>query len=365
MLALIVPVLVIASGTWRNRQTWPWLGAGLGLAALLNSWWLVAAATGQGVVERIGGFGGDQLRAFATNDTVLGSVPLSAMLLEGFWADGQLRYLLPSAAGWWWGIAAGLLGTIILFGIYHVIRSRDRLGIALLSLGLIAFGLSLGAGWPVTAPLAEWMSAHIPFYAGYREPHKWLMLLALAYAYAFSQGLVAMWQVRRLRPILPVLLLLPVLISGVMLFGGQGQLRAAQYPAGWAAAEHILQRRPEEASVLVLPWHMYLPVEFGGRTVANPARYYFDGKLLTGNDPELKGVPPESGDPLVDRAADFALRRDKNAWRYLRSHGVSHVLIMKEADWRRYDWVASQPGVKRVLQTDTTVVYEVEASRGR
>lgn len=367
MALIIATGVVLAACVTRAWRRLRWLGVAIGCAVAVNAWWIVGILLGNEVSERIAGFGPDQLQAFATQASVLQNVPLSAVLLQGFWADGQGRYLLPSSGGWLWGVTATLLLTAVCIGIYRIWYLRDRLGLTLMAIGISSLILALGTGWSVTAPLAEWMSAHLPFYAGFREPQKWLVGLALLYAYGFAAGLThcATWLRPVWRDYVAVLMVVPAVFGGVLLFGGRGQLVSSHYPAGWLETRQVLRQRPESSAVLVLPWNMYLPVSFTNRTVANPARQYFAGPLLISNDPELRGVAPEQGDALHQQAAAFATRRDGRAWQYLRDHDVTRVLVLKEHDWQRYGWIVRQPGVSRLHETDATIVYGVEPSRGR
>ncbi len=381
-LPFIIIVLLAVSGRDHIRAKLGWLTA-MGLALILvNLFWLVPLLTGgSSITSDIASFDSSQMKAFATHGTVLGNVPLSALLLSGFWADTELRYILPQATGWLWGVLAVIVLGLVLVGIYRVVRLRDRLGLALLILGAIAWYLSMGIAWEGSRAVTQWLADTVPMYAGYREPQKWLMLLALAYAYLLVHGAVLLYE--RLQVLgkrktitrahaqqmgaglIAVVLLVPFAWTPLELFGANRQLRSVQYPVGWQQAKDALAMRgvDDDTKIVVLPWHMYMTMQFVGRTAANPAPNYFEGDIITSNNPELRGLPFETGGPVEDYMNYEFLpsRGQSEVTRHkLRQLGVEYILLLKEADYGRYEWLGSLKGLDRVVDNEDVRVYKVE-----
>jgi hypothetical protein len=365
---LLHTMLFASKGRQQLRKRSVMVAAASAAWLVVNSIWLVPLLLGHShTASQISSFGPSQLQAFKTRGTVAGSVPLSALLLEGFWADGQGRYYLPSHLGWWWYIAVALLGAIIVYGAAVVLWQRDRLGIVLLVAGLIAWWLGMGVGSSWSAGTTNFLVHYIPFYKGYREPQKWLMVLALLYSYLAAVGIAhivpLMKRVPWRQPAIYCAMLLPILITPLLLWGASRQLVSAEYPSDWATAERTLDADHSNYQVLVLPWHEYLPISFAKRVVANPANHYFTQQLIISDNPELAGVPPAESTPLY-RQIDNTLLPEANfrtdAAAQLAPYHVKYVLLLKEADWQNYGWIHKQTGFTLIQNSQTIQLYKLQ-----
>ncbi|RYF50104.1 MAG: hypothetical protein EOO27_32335 [Comamonadaceae bacterium] len=335
----------------------------------INLIWLIPffTRTSEGA-SRIAEFGTSQFTAFATSGSILGSVPLSTLLLQGFWADEQGRYILPSSTGLWFAFFSAILGAIIVYGAVRVIRSRDRLGIGLIIMGLIGWFLAMGVGFAGSAGLTYWLFEHVPLYRGYRDTQKWLMLLVVAYSYLAAIGLAGLmerlkkYEIRR-QLVLGFVLLLPLLITPMLLNGAAGQLRSAPYPEDYKQAAATLNKEGDDYKVVVFPWHMYLPLSYAGRVVANPAGHYFSQEMIISDNPELKGVPPEQKTDIHKLISNKLLpqrfERTDIAVR-LKEYDVRYIMVLKEADWKKYSWLNAQEDLTLIQDTNTIQLYRIE-----
>ncbi|MBL8159354.1 hypothetical protein JNJ66_02770 [Candidatus Saccharibacteria bacterium] len=380
-LPLIMLVLLVASGRAQLGRKLAWLsGVAVGLL-LINAFWLVPSLNGQGrLAQSVASFDSSQMKAFASVGTVLDSVPLSAALLSGFWADAHNRYVMPQATGVLWGVTALLVVGLVLLGARRIWQRRDRLGVALLALGVIAWWLAMGVAWEGSRPLAYWLADNVPFYAGYREPQKWLMVLAVTYAYCAALGgdAVLRYLKGRCRPAakfsrvksyaIGAMLLLPFVWTPMQLAGAARQLGSVQYPAGWQQAKDALAAHgaARDSTVVVLPWHMYMPMSFTQRTTGNPASAFFPHDMITSNNPELRGVPFDAGGPVESYInAEFLPAQGgvvygaKPPAQRLNELGVEYIMLLKEGDWRRYEWLQTVPGLLQVTNNDDIIIYSV------
>lgn len=363
--------LTIYAGHDKWKQKLKWIAAIAAVWCVLNSIWLAPLIAGQSnVSDDIKSFSRSEMEAFATNGTILDSPPLSAALLTGFWADDTNRYILPSHLPVWW-IGALIIMTLVIIGIIQVIRRRDKLGYTFIGLGFVSWLLGVGIAWAVSAPLTELLIHIIPYYNGYREPHKWLMLLALVYSYLAAIG--AQWAYARITQyksiwltygFVTMLFISPFLFAPTLAWGAAGQLKSVQYPQQWQQAKtHLNSHTDDNANVLVFPWHMYLPISFVGRVVGNPTGYYFDQRMITGNNFGLKGVPNQNETPLTTYINNTLVPRgfqQTNVATQLDKYGIDYVLLLKEADWRQYDWIAQQAGMNPVVTNDKLILYEIK-----
>ena len=355
---------------WRAKLKWLLVIAGLWLAA--NATWIVPFVLGQSPnAQAVAGFSDSQMQAFATRGTVAGSVPLSAALLTGFWADNQNRYILPSSLPIWW-IGVAILFSVIILGIILTIKRKDRLGITFLSLGIIAWLLGMGIAWPPSALITDAIIKLVPVYNGYREPQKWLMLLALVYVYFLAIGAARLFAyvAATFKSSIPryalatLLLIAPFLYTPTLAWGAAGQLKSVDYPKGWYDAKTYLNAHADdEAQVLVVPWHVYLPLSWVGRVVANPAPYFFDQTMVTSDQVELAGVPPQNSTDTQAYVSNYIIPNLTvltNAGSKLKAHGISYVLLEKESDYARYQpFLSRQTDLQRVYENANISIYKV------
>src|SRR5260370_18627591 len=78
-----------------------------------------------------------------------------------------------------------------------------------------------------------------------------------------------------------------------------GELRPAQYPAGWYQADRLLLADPHPGRAVFLPWHLYLALSFVDNTnkvVASPAPSFFSIPVVISPNPEIPGIAAP-GDP--------------------------------------------------------------------
>ena len=361
----LIGVVMAAVGFRHSRRLWTWLGISAGLVVALGAIVLGPLILGgSSSAQAIKTFNSSQYTAFATTSDVA-SVPVSALLLEGFWNDHSHTFTLPSSLGTWWLGVAIILGTVMVVGGIRVYQRNDRLGYVLLICAVTAWWLAMGVGWGPSAPVTNWLVAHVPFYRGYREPGKWLAVVALAYAYVLARGVsqLQLWLSRRdwlAQAAVAVALVLPVALTPTMLWAAGGQLRSANYPPDWYAVNKVFNAAPGSFQVLILPWHQYLPVSFVGRPVANPAGVFFDRPVIVSDNPELTGVTADREDGAQAPVENWLTGRDTIV-NTLPPLGIRYIVLMKEADWQSYTAVLTDPNLTVISDTATLRVYRLNA----
>ena len=363
-LALVATAAVTigwGAGRWR-RLVEPARRRAFVAAALIwiiaNGFWLgpfLAGATEQ--AHYVAAFDLAQARAFQTAGAPGLPAPAAVAVLQGFWADPLGQYVLPSSTGWLFGLAELTLIGLMTAGLVSAWRRRDRLMLGLAAAGLLAWVLAVGIAWPPAAGLSAWLIDHLPYYRGYREPHKWAALLALAQATCLAGGLDVVrrrWPWPDTQPLELAARLVPLATVPMLLWGAGGQLRSVDYPASWYQLDRRLSAAQLGGPVLLLPWHQYLTLDFAGRLAANPAGQFFSFPTVTSANPEMPGVPDSSAvgsrsalvqdDVLANRLIDQA------AGQRLARLGIRYVVLLKQADWTDYAWLGDQPGLN--LETD-------------
>lgn len=334
-----------------------------GLFIAASAYWIAPAMLGQGrIADSVQTFSSSQRHAFATADTN-GETSLGAVLsLQGFWQDTRGLYILPIDFTPQWGFVRLAILAVIGVGIWRAWHVRRREAVAFLGVGIVAIVLALDI-------VGDFFAATIPFFAGYREPQKFVALLALCYAYFAAWGLFALlwraaqWRQWSVYPVCAGFVALVFAFTSPLLFGAQGQLRAAAYPSDWQVVNDRLNSDGRDFAVLYLPWHLYMSYDFAGRIIASPAPDYFDKPMIVSDDPELAGVSPQFHNATKQDVGQVILpaaAKGQDIAPLLRKHGIEYVLVTKELDYKNYDSLLTQPNLQNVMQTEHFYVYQVK-----
>jgi hypothetical protein len=326
------------------------------VVVIASSYWLLPLLFSRGsTAQTIRSFSSSDTAAFATaGDSSVGKFA-NIIRLQGFWAEARGLYLLPQDQLPAWGLVALLVWVLVYLGARSLWRSKHRF--ILLVFGISALvGVILGMGL-VAVP-------------GYREPHKFVGLVALFYALCLGQGvgLLAHRYQKRSEwvgtaiPAACVVLL--VAFTPTMFWGFGGQLQPRSYPPDWFAINNRLSEDHDKFQTLFLPWHLYMHFTFAGRIIANPAQDFFDKPMLVSNDPEFGGAARTSQDPLKDQLSHEILpaatdRADLGA--QLARLRIKYVVFAKESDAPDYDYLNHQNDLSLVQETEHLKLYRNEA----
>ena len=341
-----------------------------------SAYWVIPVLIGRGPEGTlIGGIGGGDLTAYAAiPDQHLGLLP-NLLGLYGFWAEGTGRFAsMKDFVPLWPAVLLLLLVVGAIGAIAGFRQTRDRITpwvAGLLVAAAIALILEAGTSQPMTSVLVKWLDG-VPIYRGMRDAGKWAALLALVYSQLIGLGAAAIlgWlgqgrtaAVTRdwLQPIATGLLLaFPLYYGNGLLFGTHGEIKPSQYPPGWYAADQVLAADHHARRALFLPWHEYMGLSFvqnQNHVVASPAPTFFSVPVLVSADPQVPGVlPPES----PDQVAISSLVRDggQASWaEVLAGRGIKYVLVAHELDWNSYSYLDQQPGLVRVGDFGSIVLY--------
>lgn len=350
---------------WRATLRAPLALAGWSL--LVNAAWLLPIALAERTT--LSAIGDADRAFFATTDAGLPGVGLAALTLQGFWRDvyrspfeHPALLLVPAA--------------VLLLTTRGMFRRRDDATWTLAIVGLAGLLLAVGSGSRATAWLFDPLWEHVPILRGFRDAHKLLALLALAYAAIAPVGVDALIESVRssrgrvaLPAIVAILLVVPLAGASPLLGGYGGQLRVADYPAGWGEVE--MATRDCDGAMLALPWHLYLDLGFvpqPDKRVTNPAKLYFTCPTITSDNLELGDAASQASTPQVAYAdhwmtsARFASGNPRNITtlgNLLAPLGVRYVVLLKESDWRTLaPDLDAQRDLRLVVDNEDARLYE-------
>jgi hypothetical protein len=332
----------------------------LAVAGLASSYWAVPLIQGKGsTAQAISNFGQGDRQAFETlGGSTLGRTG-NVLSLKGFWGENANLYMLPEDYyPAWRFVIIGLWGLVIVGGI-ALWRSKGRFVLAWLALSA-AIATVLAAGG-----LNGWLGEHIPYASGYREPQKFAALIALAFALAAGWGVNELvnhhWQQKVIRPsVLIGSVLLIIALTPKMFWGFNGQLSTRHYPADWYQANSLLNADPDRFRVLFVPWHLYAHFRFVNRNILSPAPAFFDKPTLTSDDLEFGNASPNKPDP--QKKAITRLLADAKPGSHLgaklASYGVKYILLSREPDAARYNFLNDQQDIRLLSAGPYLNVYQ-------
>ncbi len=352
----------------------------VGVAAAVSAYWLIPFVAGSSAEGKVaGGLVEDDVGAFrAVADPQLGLLP-NVLGLYGFWAENSQRFASMKLFVPFWPIVLAALLMVGLVGVLAVMRPRPAPGLKELrpwALGLllaaaVAVVLEAGVSDPHSAPIVRWLDAVFPLYRGMRDAGKWASMLALAYSQLIPIGLMALltWTSRlpagRLRELtagglIGLGLALPLYYGNGLLFGLHGQIKPSQYPAGWYAADRVLAADPDPGRTVFLPWHLYMSLSFVRNTnpvVASPAPAFFSVPVLISMDPEFPRIPRQEDPDQMAISALVAANGQLEWASQLAERNIKYVLVAREADWKRYEFLDRQAGLTQVGDFGSIVLY--------
>ncbi len=374
-IAALLGSVLFAYALYRNRHQrnklhllLRWTGGFMVLAIVCNILWLVPYICGTSApAATASGFDQRHDLSFRTVGHDWLPPAINVLTLHGYWGETQHRFLLDQNIVPLWPLFTICLLVVVAFGFLTLWRKNRALALNAGALLALTWLFALGTSTAFSAPMNQFMQDTVPFFAGYREPHKFTALLALAYSALGGLGAAVLltnitkrFQSFRLTASF-MLLALPLIATPLLLWGGFGQLRAVQYPAGWYQVKAYLENQPSQVKTLVLPWHLYTGLDFAGRTVASPAKRFLGGDVLQSRDLEIGLMPPDYLDKEEVIIQQYVIKPSDPSQiaAKLRQIGVDYIFLAKTADWEAYRHLRSAPGLTKAQETQSTILYKV------
>jgi hypothetical protein len=206
----------------------------------------------------------------------------------------------------------------------------------------------------------------VPFFAIMREPQKFLMLLALAYAVFFGWGIAHISRLatsakatRVATAALALGIALPLGYTPTIFNGLSAQIAPSHVPSAYQEANDLMGNGA--GNVLALPWHLYLSYPFtNNRVVANLTPSLFNRNVISGDNVEAGGVETQSTSLESKYLAELYSRGStlKHFGALIAPLGIKYVVLSKTVDWPAYLWLSRQSDLKMILNTSSLEVWK-------
>lgn len=339
---------------------------------LLNAYWLVPLA-GTGI-DRIEAIPPVAMDLFRPRSSLGLPIALEVAGMGGFhWTD-----LLPNDLVRFWQVLYLGVVFLALTGLLAGVSTRwSRMEVA--TVGVIGFILALGASSPVTKPIFEYLWTNVPGFRGFRDSHKFVALLVLAYAYFGALGVSAVTKSVPLAAIHALtslggvggtlrhfIRLSPLLLPaayGFGIIGFVGQVRPTEFPPEWYEAKATIKADNLMGNLLVFPWHSFMDfhwLEQGQRRVSNPSRLFFDVPTIQADNLERPGYYSDSSDPVSAYVESLLDRRQtiSHLGNLLTLVNVRFVLLLKDDDYTSYSFLNRQQDLQLVASNSELVLFK-------
>lgn len=281
---------------------------------------------------------------FFTPEGSVGSLLLDTFALNNSWMNYKTRALVPLDTvlrfPWLFALLYGLLS----FGWLFLWRQAAKF--ILLFWAIFSGFFSLSLATPFLANINMWVLSTIPFFSSYREPGKWMAVVAIFYILCIVILLtktLGHWIRWFIWSLVAVLLWSSIYLFAVIPLEKDWTI---QYPADRYQAKSLYPDILNSDNTIVLPWHWYLGCIFNDRRIIqNPAKTFFGPEIVYGDNMEGWGVYSYSTNPLSqdltkilsNRKApiDIAALLD-----VLRFHDIQHIAYFSScASAPRYRWL--------------------------
>jgi len=331
------------------------------LLVLLNMYWMQGMFAG-GMLSEIN----EKHEDFFAPKMSSGVSAIAKVIgMWGFWREGAYDRVYSLMPLWlWYGIIA-LLILLLLVGYYSDLdnsnsparnsakvntnsrmlcneNKKSKFFYTLFWLGLI---LGVGISHPYTGKIFEVLFANVPFFNGFRDSHKFVALIALAYAYFLPNATEAINKnLMKLKVKLGKILSIVVIIGLIALIFGlnfaminlHGQVKNVEYPRSYQEVNEFFNSREIDGKIVYLPWQGYLSYNWS-RDVSSDGRI---GAFANGIiDKGVISGPDEYGGNSGFRA-EVSNCLNNNDKKCLKEIGVEYVMHDKCAFYPdNYSWL--------------------------
>ncbi len=341
----------------------------LAILVPLNAYWIVPSLFEKTVLTQISY---EDLVAFTSRSWGAGfNILFSAASLHGFWRQPEGYTYISNVLPYWY-LAYGFILFLAIQGFLAETHDK-KMGVYVGALGTVAVAslfAATGISTPYFSGFFKLVFEATSFLRGFREPQKFVAVLALAYSLlgglGVSELLLGIKKGRRRMKRVAALaftiiaLTTPFTYSLNMLGGFNGQLKPVDYPKEWYEANDYLNSREDSFNILFFPWHLYMAFTWTDRTIPNPASAFFDHPVVSGENIEVNAIETQSTKP-VQRYIDFLLKNRERITDFgalVAPLNIKYIVLAKETDYSGYSFLYRQQDLKPVLDNPRIIVFE-------
>ena len=284
--------------------------------------------------------------------------------MYGFWREVGYNVIYKNIPVAFWYLFLLIFIVLMLIGYY--LDNKNKISRFFYSLFWIGLILGTGISHPYTSPIFDLFFKNVPLFNGFRDSHKFVSFIALAYAYLVPFGLIKIKDyladksniknIKRLISVVFIILFLQfiILYNSPMFFLGS-QIKSVDYPNSYFSVGNYLDNQNFWGYAIYLPWQLYMTYNWtygssGDGRIPVPVNKLSEKMIITGVDKY------SSSSELISQISS-CLREDNI--KCLENSGVEYVLKDKCAYFPDdYSWINSSASVA-VYKTSCVDVYKL------
>lgn len=343
------------------------------LFIMMNFYWLLPLFTAKATL--LHQISQADIHAFATRTSSF-NVVFTIASMYGFWRYG---YIHPKDFIPYWHL---LFFFILFLAIHGFINNYKNKSIDLpvktfAIVAVIAVIFGSGINGPFSS-LFDFLFNNIFFFKGLRDSHKFTALLVLSYSYLGALGVADFVEIARGHVtaqdrytkykklaawvIIIAALVTPMIYSFTMFNGFCGQLKPTDYPEDWYKTNGFLINDSQDFNVLFLPWHAYMDFKWipnSQKRILNPASYYFDKTIISGENIEIGSIYSQSTNPAQTYVESLLNDRNNitNFGEKMVLLNVKYILLTKEVDYKEYFFLFNQTDIELIKETENFYIF--------
>jgi hypothetical protein len=294
--------------------------------------------------------------------------------MYGFWRENG--YIMPYSQMPYLVTAAEfvLIVFLMLLG-YFLSASEEKYSKIFFTLFWIGLILGTGISHPYTKPFFDYLFNHMPFFGGFRDSHKFVSLIALAYSYFIPTAIISLttkikhklnkinspanlqkrFNLASFLSLLTIILVVMFILSFTYpLIGLDNQIKPVDYPRSYYLVNNYLESQNTSGYIIYLPFQTYLTYSWSinsssdGR-ISVPVNQIIRKPVLTG--PDRYGA----GDKIMNFVSDCL---SKESVLCLENISAQYVLLDKCAYFPdKYEWITKNN--TPVYLTECLDVYKI------
>jgi len=368
VMALLLFCLILAFYLFRKRKRDIIVNVSFAIFIILlgfltSTYWITLEFLGVGILSQIGE---QDLAVFRSTSWGVGVDLIFALVtLHGFWRQPEgYHYISEIIPSWYLFYFVLLFLTIYGFLTHYDEKKIGYFVKSITLVGILSFLLAIGNAPYPSAAVFNYLYNNVFFFKGFREPQKFLALLALTYSILGGLGLgkIASGLKSPLIRRVVVTLILAILLaysSNMLIPEVGGQPMLSQFPIEWQEADLYLQNRSADLKVLFLPWHAYMRFTWLDRIIVNPANFYYTGLIIQSKNIEVGPIThrAEPAQAYIQFILDHR-EQVKNLGTLLVPLGIQYIILAKEADYRLYDFLYRQSDLTVIFVNSRLAIFE-------
>lgn len=155
----------------------------------------------------------------------------------------------------------------------------------------------------------------------------------------------------------------PLIYSFTFFNGFAGQIKPTDYPQDWYEINNLLKQDNQDFKILFFPWHGYMNFKWVNNTdkrIANPSKYFFDKEVISGTTVEIGDIYRQDNAPEQLYIDSLLNKRKeiKNFGELISALNVKYVILTKEADYKKYEFLFNQSDLELIKETKTLYVFK-------